>query len=397
MAERPWALWSAEEEVAAWLRENSDTQATLLAGSRLAYLADREAVAQSPEQLQELLPEDAPDYVVADATIPWQTAREMIWYRLYYEPLAAFGVGNAGEASKELWALREPQAWLGPVTLLNARVPDRLSVLGLQMEPQPAVSGQPVNLALHFQRPRATLIEAAPFQVILRLTSPLDGSTTAEWRVELPRTVAAEKWQPRQVIAEPLQINPPPDLESGAYLLNLSLTGVGEQELWPISFNNDVNRLDRIPLGYVVVPWTGDMENAEPIRADFAGGIHLIGGEVEQAGAGDMMAVTLYWQSAEAIDEEFIVFVHLLDEAGQLVASHDGPPAGGRFPTASWRPGMTVPDVHTLTLPPDLPPGTYELRAGLYDPQTGERLALTFQDGQAVEGDSVSLGNLAIE
>jgi hypothetical protein len=329
--------------------------------------------------------------------MPWQTAREAIWFRLYYEPLDTFGSGNTGEARKELWALREPQEWLGPVTLLNARVPDRLSVLGLQMEPQPAVRGQPVNLALYLERPRATLIEAAPFQVILRLTSPLDGSTAAEWTVELPCTVAPEEWQPRQVIAEPLQINPPPDLESGAYLLNLSLIGEGEQELWPISFNNDVNRLDRIPLGYVVMPWSGDMEDAEPIQAAFAGGIHLIGSEVEQVGAGETMAVTLFWQSVEAVDEDYVVFVHLLDEAGQLVANHDGPPAGGRFPTASWRPGMTVPDVHTLTLPPDLTPGTFELRAGLYDPQSGERLALSFLDGQAVEGDSVSLGNLEID
>ena len=400
MAERPWALWSTEEEVAAWLDENSSPEATLLAANRLAYLADRKSITDSPERLQELIEENPPDFVVTDSSLPWQLQRDAIWFRLYYQPLQEFGSGKTGESSMEVWTFREPEAWLGPVHLLNARVPDRLSILGYQMGPQPAISGQPVNLALYLQTPRASLIKPAPFQAVLRLTSPLDGSTAGEWAVDLPRSLAPEEWQPEQVIVEPLQIKPPPDLESGAYPLNLSLIGEGEEEYWPISFNNDVNRLDRIPIAYAVVPWLGSMGNAAAVSANFGGGIHLTGYEITAAAtaaAGETMAVTLYWQPSQAVNENYVVFVHLLDSTGQLVANHDGPPAGGLFPTDSWLPGMTVPDRHELSLPPDLAAGSYEIRVGLYDPDTGARLPLHFVDGKPVDADAVSLGTVDLE
>ena len=57
---------------------------------------------------------------------------------------------------------------------------------------------------------------------------------------------------------------------------------------------------------------------------------------------------------------------------------------------------MTIPDTHAIPLPPDLPPGRYEVRAGLYDPGTGIRLPLQFVDGAPAEGDSVTLGSVTI-
>lgn len=397
LTQRPSDLWAVEGEVAEWLRANSEPETMLLAGERLAYLANRQAIASSPDQLQAMLLEDPPDFVVTGDTIPWQMLREAIWFRLYYAPVARFGEEFSGEANQQLWAYQKPEAWLGPVELLNARVPDRLTILGLQMDPQPAASGQPVNLGLHLQRPRATLVDAAPFDAVLRLVSLQDNRTVSEWTVSLPRTIAAEDWQPEQVIVEPLQIRLPPDLQSAAYNLNLSLIGDGETEFWPISFNNDVNRLDRIPLGYVVVPWTGNTDHAAPVSADFAQGIQLARFESTQASPGSALDVTLFWQASDAVEQPLVVFVHLLDSAGQLVANHDGPPASGLFPTDSWLPGMTVPDTHRIDLPPELSPGTYELRAGLYDPNTGARLPLNFAGEQAVEGDSISLGSVEIK
>jgi hypothetical protein len=47
-------------------------------------------------------------------------------------------------------------------------------------------------------------------------------------------------------------------------------------------------------------------------------------------------------------------------------------------------------DVHTNPLPEDLPPGTYELLVGPYDPETGERLPLP--DGN----DALRLADLGL-
>jgi hypothetical protein len=88
--------------------------------------------------------------------------------------------------------------------------------------------------------------------------------------------------------------------------------------------------------------------------------------------------VTLRWSADVFLDTDYTVFVHLVDpeDGDRMVAQGDAPPMGGRWPTSLWLPGVAVDDVHTTTLPPDLPAGTYSLLVGLYDPVTGARLPL---------------------
>ena len=94
----------------------------------------------------------------------------------------------------------------------------------------------------------------------------------------------------------------------------------------------------------------------------------------ESATAGQPLSLQLYWETAAAVAPDHTVFIHLLDETGELVLAGDGPPAGGYFPTSLWQPGDIIPDAHTLQLPADLPPGNYQVAIGLYDPTNGIRL-----------------------
>jgi hypothetical protein len=394
---RPLAQWAAEDEVGAWLRSNSDPEATLLASARTAYSAGRRRVAATPHSLQELLPDDAPDYVVSSDTLPWQLLREAIWFRLYYEPVQIFGATPDNPRRLALWRYRPPLEGLGPVTLLNARVPDRLSLLGYQLAPQPAQPGSQSTLTLYLQRPEATIVEPGRFDAVLRLSSPVDGTVSREWRKPLPQGLAPEAWAPGQVIAEQIQFPIQAGMEPGAYPLSMSLIGEGETEFWPVSFNNDVNRLDRIPLGYVILPWQGSSAGAAPVRAGFEQGITLDSVVLGDAQRGETLEASLYWTAGQVVDAAYAVFVHLVDEEGALVANHDGPPAAGIFPTDAWLPGMTIPDAHPLPIPESLAPGRYELRAGLYDPQSGKRLALLSLDGMPAAGDYAPLGSVVID
>ena len=63
------------------------------------------------------------------------------------------------------------------------------------------------------------------------------------------------------------------------------------------------------------------------------------------------------------------IFVHLLDGSGQIVAQWDGLGVAWE----GWRAGDTLWQQHTIELPATLPSGQYQLRAGLYQPQTGSR------------------------
>jgi hypothetical protein len=115
----------------------------------------------------------------------------------------------------------------------------------------------------------------------------------------------------------------------------------------------------------------------------------LYGFEVaERSVSGQAQRVTLVWQALKDTGHDYKVFVHLLNSEGQLVAQSDAVPANWTRPTNDWQIGEFVTDTHTLDLGPDLPPGLYRLRAGMYD--YGGRLQV------AGGGDSVELGNIQI-
>jgi hypothetical protein len=102
---------------------------------------------------------------------------------------------------------------------------------------------------------------------------------------------------------------------------------------------------------------------------------------------GDMLPVGLHWKAEHAIPDNFHVFVHLLDANGNRVAQSDGQPALWTRPTSSWAPGELVEDRHALLLPTELPQDNYTLVAGLYLPESGERLPAKGGDGFVVLGD----------
>ena len=99
---------------------------------------------------------------------------------------------------------------------------------------------------------------------------------------------------------------------------------------------------------------------------------------------GGPLCATLYWQADQPIPLDYTVFVHLRDATGYVQAQRDNVPVLAFYPTSQWSPGETIADMHCLQIPPAIPPGEYELVAGLYNPTTGERLPLTDQPADVV-------------
>jgi hypothetical protein len=148
--------------------------------------------------------------------------------------------------------------------------------------------------------------------------------------------------------------------------------------------------------GLRLIPYSfpAGMNEARPFGRLFAeAGITLMASAVEQVGDGDTAWINswLQWTATDSAAENYTIFVHLLNEEGELVAQHDGKPASGYAPTSTWGNGRPIDDRHQLLLPPDLPAGEYRLVAGLYNWQSNERLPLA--DGSV---DGVLLETLTI-
>ncbi|MFQ6000111.1 MAG: hypothetical protein ACE5LG_00405 [Anaerolineae bacterium] len=132
-----------------------------------------------------------------------------------------------------------------------------------------------------------------------------------------------------------------------------------------------------------------------PLEANFEGQALLMGYALgqEMPSAGQMLHLELKWRALTSMETDYTVFVHLLDPSGHLVSQHDGQPVGGFDPTSSWAPGEEVSDRHGLPLA--VPPGDYQLRVGLYDAQTGERLQILDEEGSP-EGEGVLVGAVKV-
>ncbi len=113
--------------------------------------------------------------------------------------------------------------------------------------------------------------------------------------------------------------------------------------------------------------------------ANLLGSIRLLGHDldVSAAGQGAVLPFRLYWQADAPADGDYVVFNHLLDAAGNLVAQVDGPPLPARRrTTADWDdPQETIISREfRLQLPESLPEGDYRLISGWYRRDTGQRL-----------------------
>jgi hypothetical protein len=127
----------------------------------------------------------------------------------------------------------------------------------------------------------------------------------------------------------------------------------------------------------------------------FGDAIRLRGYELPAAIlSGEEFSVTLLWESVRPVSHDYTVFVHVVDDACQIVTQADAQPLGARYPTALWTPGEIILDTHRLAVPPALRPGRYWLLTGLYRLETLERLSATDSLGHPVPADQFVLGEV---
>ncbi len=125
----------------------------------------------------------------------------------------------------------------------------------------------------------------------------------------------------------------------------------------------------------------------------FGEGLRLVGYDspvtFNRQGAAARLPLTLFWRAESKISQDYVIFVHLLDEAGETVAQRDTAPRNGQFDTSKWEPGELLDDDQALPLPANLLAGRYRLQIGVYNPSDGVRLSLAEPpgDGSAATGD----------
>ena len=160
--------------------------------------------------------------------------------------------------------------------------------------------------------------------------------------------------------------------------INLELDPLITQRVWFVPANTSLDptqyvaqRLNQIAL--LAQDLTLDRTNlklflpataAQPRTAQFDDGIRLVGYHYTPN------RLTLVWTADSQPSANYTIFVHALATDTYNLNGHDSPPY---LPTTQWQPGQLIVNVHEFAVPTDQP---VTLVAGLYQPDTGDRLHL---------------------
>jgi len=217
---------------------------------------------------------------------------------------------------------------------------------------------------------------------------PLDGIyPPTEWR-----------WT-HIMIPDRRTLSMPVHIPEGRYRLAVRMGVHPFLELLPI-FDQEMHLLgDVIILDYV---WIGEREPVSPqytLEANLGNLVKLLGYDLGRGTStiapGDTLHLTLYWQAQREMDEDYTVFVHLIDEEGQIGGQKDNQPEGGFYPTSYWDLGEVVKDGYEVVVESDTPPGRYRLEIGMYLLATRERLPVLDEEGQPMD-DRILLGEIRV-
>ncbi|MEW5960635.1 MAG: glycosyltransferase family 39 protein [Chloroflexota bacterium] len=126
-------------------------------------------------------------------------------------------------------------------------------------------------------------------------------------------------------------------------------------------------------------------------------GIRLVGYDLDRTESipGDTLHLTLHWQAAANNQVDYTVFTQLLGPDLRLHGQLDHPPLDNLWPTGRWQPGERLADRYDLPIDPAAPPGDYQLLVGMYEAQSGQRLAITL-DGKPVSDNAIRLATISL-
>lgn len=109
---------------------------------------------------------------------------------------------------------------------------------------------------------------------------------------------------------------------------------------------------------------------------------------------GETLDVTLTWQTVRAAGQQYVIFIHLLDENGSVAAQRDTYHGLGNYPTGFWQPGHTFKETYSITLPETAyAPSALSLQVGLYSRDSVYRLETT----PATPDNAVLLTSIRLE
>jgi uncharacterized membrane protein len=257
-----------------------------------------------------------------------------------------------------------------------------LEMLGFDQDREHAEPGEPINLTVYW---RALSTMTDDLQVRFEVSRGTNGPNdfAGDPAVSLAPAYPSSVWKQGEIVRAQYTFYIPVDVPAGEHAFRLSVVDRNNRRVSaPVALMalrvDPSTRVFRAPAPRVV----------ETVR--FGTGIVLYGYDLVPApvmtgivtgltavASGQPLRLTLYWRTTQRIlGPSYMVFVHLLREGAPILSQRDAVPVNGTRPTTTWIPGEYIADSYDLPVQRDATPGRYILEVGLFDPVTGNRLAV---------------------
>jgi hypothetical protein len=257
--------------------------------------------------------------------------------------------------------------------LLQTDFGDQIRLVGAEALPEtvslPAEGETPLEITLYW---RALRELETNYSVFLHLDAP-NGQTFATTDEANPEDIPSRNWPPGLYLRNPLRLQLSADLPPIRYDLTTGLyrRDTGER----LALEPDGSTSFRLGSLWLTRP---DASPTPDKLATFGPALTLHGAELKDN------SLTLLWQTDLPIEQEYSIFVHVLDHNQQRLSQVDGVPYGGLYPLSHWLPGQLIKDVRPL----DLHGQASQIAIGVYDPTTDQRLPAVDAAGQPLLNDS---------
>ncbi|MEM7343796.1 MAG: hypothetical protein AAF485_06105 [Chloroflexota bacterium] len=276
---------------------------------------------------------------------------------------------------------------------VEANFANQVKLIGYDLENNRAEPGGGIPVTLYWQGLAWMGDDYTIFTKLLRATD----QSVHGGRDRLPREgYRTIYWAPSEIIADSFGSPVDDDAPDGIYYLNVGLyKEVDNQAVsLPLMHEGAVIDTTSINIGPIKIgqPATAlTQQNIAPqtaVNQPFGEpqALTLLGYDLAdsdnqaltegQIAASEVLKLTLYWQSEAPLPIDYTAFIHIRDKSGAVVAQKDQPPLHGAYPTSLWDTGDIIADEIMVPLPDNLSTDAYELWIGLYDLQTGLRLAV---------------------
>jgi len=274
----------------------------------------------------------------------------------------------------------------------RARFGDDLALLGYDVDGSQVPLDGKVRVNLYWEGRREM---EADYQIFLDLVNGVyhvwgkqdgrpywDGYPTHQWPKGL-------------VLKDRREIEVWPGTPPGSYQITVSVydpasgrwltpAGGGDMVIGPV----EVPRREPPPVEAL------DIEH--PLSANLDGQVRLLGYNMSGTfQPGTEVHLTLFWQALQAMNEDYTVFIHLVDPQGHIWGQKDNPPVDGFYPTTAWEASEMVRDQYDVPISPEAPPGRYSIVTGMYRVESGQRLPVVDETGKIV-GDHIKLVEVQI-